>query len=313
MPLIRYNFMEKTWSKHIDYINAIANNNRKVFKDSKGVVLIKEGGLYQIPTTNKEWATWVKYEHEARVLWFRPHIKKSLSGFLERAPIGPSTTKALACSIIWNAALYIHCMKKPIAPEAIRRALLQGMQETNCPPELFNDSVDALEQMCLSVLEAISDNCGNINRCAIGILEDELQDSLRRRTCTNRFLRRTVCMRLITNGIATLKSRTLQRKMMLDELKNVHELKAGAFKAIERMLLRDDRILRFTEGVSILLPYTREEDSKRKSNARKRITMDHVMERNYKIACKITEGKKLTAAERKYKSLHKDEIEKLLK
>lgn len=306
MELRRINITAQEWQKLIDRVNKLSESNRKDFEDSRNNTYIRTDGLAQVPITNKEWAKWVGYEHDEQTLWFRPRVSKTPSGFLIQKPISYVSALALARSVTWNAALYIHLLNKPLAPKAIYGALAQSLKVSNCPSDMLSTVLKALEELCLSTLDALSDSDGSINRCSIQILKNELSGKLGRRNCSNRTLRKAICMKLLVNGIASLKTRREQQVMLLAELKKTPKLKGLAVHSIERALRLDPTILNATDGICVLLPYTEEELSEIRSSASTQGLTHDIAQRASDIINKIKAGKALSSAERKFKCLHKD-------
>lgn len=303
--LIRENVTLNCWEQVLAKFCYLAEENRKSFPMSAGNTYTRKDGLPQIPITNKEWASWVQFEHDERVLWFHPHIRMDMrTHLLTKVPFGHTTAFALVKAVVWNAALYINMMCQPIAPDSVRKALHQAMLDSNCPKEILEEALDNMTCLCFSVLDAISDKSGEINRISLKILKEELSDRLKKRTCSNRALRRKVCKWLIAQGIATLPTRTEQQKMLVDTLKSVPQLKGVALHAIERMLKQDRQILEYTDGISILLNYTPDEISNIRKAASTQKDVHSVYDRAEDIRKKIRNRIRLTHAERMFKTRH---------
>lgn len=306
MILKRENITGREWNSVLKEIRKLTERVSQIYGDSFGNPLMSDDGLYQIPITNKEWASWVGYEHEEQTLWFKPIFRKHPSGFLTKCPYGPPSLQALAKSIIWNTALYIHFFNKPVANRAIHRAVWQSLQDSSCPMDLRESVMETTAGLCIAILSSVSDAKGTINRCAIQLLKDDLDTKLGSRTCTNRNLRRNLCHQLIIQGIATLKTRTLQQNMLRTAVKGENRLKGSAVKSIERMLTTDEKLLKLNYGVSILLPYTPKEISKLRSSSRSLAEKDHIADRVNTIKEKIHNCMTLAGADRKFKSKYKD-------
>ena len=305
--LKRTDITRESWLNQIAYLKRLINNTEESYADCMGKPYESMDGLFQIPLTNKEWAKWVGYEHDEQTLWFKPIMKKSKNGFLVRGIYGPKSAVALVRALTWNASLYIHYLNKPIAHDAVIRAAKNSMEWSSCPVDLVPDVIKTIEELCIKIISAVSKDNGEINRASLQFLKTDIGEKLLgRRTCVNHALRKNICNQLIVNGIATMRTRLEQQILIRNTLKNVDALKSSAVRAIERMLTMDKNVLKMTGGLSILLPYTKEEKTliykKNRTDKTKTDTNDRVME----IYEKLANGEKLNATERKFKSRHKE-------
>lgn len=306
MPLIRFNVTEDMWYKTIDKMATITNRILKLYGPSTGKALFSEDGLPQIPITNKQWCQWVHYEHDEKTFWFRPLHRISLSGFYTKETYGPDTAISVAKSICWNAAVYIHTLKKPIGTESVRKAMKQSLiLDSSCPDKLIDVVIESANRLCHVLLNAVSSEEGEINRCALYFLQEDLQARLGPRNCVNKSLRRHICNRLIVEGIATKKTRTEQQNMIRRAIISESRLKYNAVRAIERMLTSDPVLLNLNHGASILLPYTKKELKAILHDTHMAGVMQNNMLRAQEIKCKMKAKIPLTGAERKFKSKNK--------
>ena len=306
--LKRIDITRESWLNQIAYLKRLIKNTDESYADCMGKPYTSMDGLFQIPLINKEWAKWVGYEHDEQTLWFKPIVKKSRNGFLVRGIYGPKSAVALVRALTWNAALYIHFLKKPIAHDAIIRATRSSIVDwSSCPVDLVPDVIKNIETLCIKILSAVSTDKGEINRASLQFLKNDIgEELLGRRTCVNHALRKNICNQLIVNGIATMKTRLEQQVLIRNTLKNVDALKSSAVRAIERMLTIDKTVLKMTGGLSILLPYTKEEKTSiYKKNRMDKVKVD-VNDRFLEICEKLANGEKLNATERKFKSRHKE-------
>lgn len=305
MKLTRENITAREWSSILKTIAKLAKNIESTYGKSFGKPLIARRGLSQIPITNSDWAAWVGYEHEEQTLWFKQILRRSPSGYLVKCLYGPPSLLALAKSVVWNAAMYIHFLQKPLSERAMYKAILQSLQDSSCPEQQRQQVADATATLCTAILASVSDSNGKINRCAIQLLKDDLDTRLGPRTCTNRNLRRNLCKQLLIRGIATLNSRTMQQNMLREAVKNEPRLKGSAVRSIERMLILDKRLIEINDGVTILLPYTTEEISKIHADTKLKSNRLSTENRVLAIKEKIRNCETLSGADRKFKSKHK--------
>ena len=278
------------------------------YGESLGTIDYSEKGLAQIPITNKEWAAWVGYEHDEQTLWFYPSVKLNLDGTPIRQKYGYRQVVPLAKSVIWNAALYLHYLQKPLHPRAILNAITQSLcKDSNCqPPEFIDPLAARMAKLCSTVLSVVCNVSGHINRCGLQILKEDLDTNYKGRTCTNRALRRKVCMQLVAQGIGGLETRVQQHNRILQALKAYPALKGSAVRAIERMLTLDKQLLEMNDGVALLLPYTQEERKGLCDNSHAEDTKAKTLQRVQALKDKLATGVKLSVAERMFKSRHRE-------
>lgn len=308
--LKRINVTLESWQQSLDIVRQLIDYVSATFGESDGNILYSEDGLPQVPVTNKQWASWIGYEHDEQTLWFRPIVKRQLNGFLARQPYGAKALLQLARSVVWNTALYIHFLRNPLHPRAMYRAVAQSLvQDSTCPQELIEPLASQISRLCYRILVAISDSDGDINRCGVQLLKDNLDTTLRGRSCTNKALRRSVCLQLVAQGIGGLETRIQQRNRILRVLKGYPALKGSAVRSIERMLTVDKELLGMNGGVAILLPYTDADKKNIYSTVQTQRRLDTVQKRVQAICEKLRAGEKLTAAERTFNSRHKDLFE----
>lgn len=305
MPLIRYSVSDAMWNENTNLIIAIKDHILKLYGPSSGNAFFREDGLSQIPIINSQWCQWVRHEHDELTLWFKPRIRRDPAGFISQEPIGPPAIVPLVKSICWNAAVYIYLFKKPIGTDSVRKAVKQTLINSSCPDKMIDVVAEAANLLCHTLLDAVSDPEGYINKCALQLLQGDLQEKMGRRNCVNKSLRRQICNRLIVEGIATKNTRMEQQNMIRRIVLSEHRLKLSAVRAIERMLSSDPKLLKLNGGVSLLLPYTKEEISAiRKCFSTKAKTFN-IEDRIALIKDKINRRIPLTSAERKFKCKHK--------
>lgn len=308
--LKRINVTLESWQGSLSIINQLKDYVSETFGETEGVVPYSDDGLSQVPVTNKQWAKWVGYEHDEQTLWFRPAVKRQLNGFFVRQPYGAKTVLHLARSVVWNATLYIHFLRKPLHPRAMFKAFVQSlMRDSTCPQDLVEPLASQLSRICYRVIAVICDGNGRINRCGIQFLKDNLDTTLHKRSCTNRTLRRNVCLQLVAQGIGGLETRIQQRNRIIRVLNGYPALKGSAVRSIERMLTKDGELLKMNGGVAILLPYAKSELKVLRNNTPNDSKRGSALERVKYLQEKIARGEKLTAAERTFKSRHKDLFE----
>lgn len=298
------NVVLEDWDSALSDIRKLIDYVHDTFGESFGKVPYSDDGLSQVPITNKDWARWVGYEHDEQTLWFHRIVQKQPDGTCVKKYYNEKAAWFLARSVTWNAAMYIHFI---LHPRAMYKALLQSLAcDSTCPTDIAELVASQLSHLCYGVLSIVCDENGAINRCGVQLLKDNLDTKLRRRACTNKALRRNICMQLVAQGIGGLETRIQQRNRIIQVLKGYPELKGSAVHAIERMLTLDKRLLKMNCGVSILLPYT---------DADKRIVHDNALAQERKANAlvraqalleKIRSKVPLTSAERKFKSRHKE-------
>lgn len=301
MKLVRENVTFTSWREAINKLDERTRSNRVRFCRSTAPEWPEDGALRQVPLTNKEWAQLVGYEHDERCLWFRQTIRRNADGVLVAMAFGPSSLMALVRSITWNAAVYLSIYRRGIAGGAIAATAKMALRYSSCPEELRGAAVASIESACLSVLGAIWTSIHGVNRCGLELLREELDGYLNRRTCTNRALRRRICLQLLAEGIMNLGSRTEQDEAIREKLNQYPELKATARRAIIKALTSGREFLEATEGVVILKPHTKAELAALVGLAKTNANADTKAARVEAIKAKMRRGESLTGAERKFK------------
>lgn len=305
MPLVRYSVSDEMWNNEVNTFTDITNRILKVHGQYKGTALFSDDGLPQIPITNKQWCQWIHYEHDEQTFWFRPRTKITPLGYLAKYTFGPPTSVTVAKAICWNAAVYIHTFKKPIGTDSVRKAMKQALLDSSCPDKLFDVIAECANRLCHVLLDAVSSETGEINRGALYLLQNDLQERLKRRNCVNKSLRRNICERLVVEGIAAKKTRTEQQNMIRRAVIAEPRLKKEAVRAIERMLSSDPKLLKLNAGVSLLLPYTKREISDIRKCYSVKAEKFKIYDRVELIKDKLRRHVPLTSAERVFKCRHK--------
>jgi hypothetical protein len=181
------------------------------------------------------------------------------------------------------------------------------MRMSTCPDALLSPMCHAITMMVMNTLMSISDpRTGQVNRIGLALLEEDLEGRLRGRTCTNKALRKSICMRLVARGIGGCSTRTEQERMLQKVLREEDRLKASALRSIRRMLQEDKALLKHNGGRPLLLQFTAGERHSQQKQVQGGAALDRNMERVHAILCKISSGKALTGAERVFKCKHRD-------
>ena len=296
----------ETWDEFLQKITETNERNLELLEGEVPGFLLSGEGLRQVPLTNKEWASAVGYEHEHRTLWFRPSMKRDRGGSMHLARWGAVSCWALARAVTWNAALYIHLTGRKLAHSAVKSAVARALGMSTCPDTMLTAVCSAVNTMAMNALMSISDpRTGQVNRIGLAILEEELGDRLRGRTCTNRALRRHVCMRLLARGIASCQGRLEQERLLQKVLREEDRLKASALRSIRRMLMEDRALLALNDGRPLLHPFTREEKGLQQRHVQGDAALDRNMERAGEILAKMASGQALTGAERVFRCKHR--------
>lgn len=134
-----------------------------------------------------------------------------------------------------------------------------------------------------------------------------LPDGLKRKSGVARVANnREICLELIAGGLLELETRIQQRNRIIRVLRRIGKDTPSYVRAIERMLTLDKKLLAMNDGVAILLPYTLDERKMLCANSYARSTKDRSLQRVRILQDKLSNGGALTAAERVFKSRHKE-------
>lgn len=307
ISLHRRDITAETWDETLTKITKTNEHNLELLEGEVPGFLLDDNGLQTVPLTNKEWAQWVGYEHEHRTLWFRAPMKRGRGGTLYLGRWGAVSCWALARAVAWNAALYIHLTAGRLSPSAVPATVARAMRMSTCPDAMLSPMCHAITMMVMNTLMSISDpRAGQVNRIGLALLEEDLEGRLRGRTCTNKALRRSICMRLVARGIGGCSTRSEQERMLQKVLREEDRLKASALRSIRRMLQEDKTLLKHNGGKPLLLQFTTGERHSQQKQVQGGAALDRNMERVHSILCKMSSGKALTGAERVFKCKHRD-------
>ena len=127
-----------------------------------------------------------------------------------------------------------------------------------------------------------------------------------RKGWSNRNARKCIVQHLVESELWDIPTRTEQEATIGTFISMYSDLKADAANSIIRSL---SKIYDSETGECLLKAWSKEELSAIKSEARQKSTAEHVAQRVSEIQAKLDKGERLTAVERKFKSLHKEMFE----
>ena len=117
---------------------------------------------------------------------------------------------------------------------------------------------------------------------------------------------RAICMRLIDQGFLDWDTYRQQRIHILRTLRSMGENTSNNIRAIERMFLKDPKVLQRNGGMPIMKPCTLEDRRVICNNDCAEQAKTKTLERVQALKDKLSAGGRLSVAERKFKSRHNE-------
>lgn len=324
-----------SWLPSIDEWNEksekIAQETERFTKRGRGgyAKIISNRGLAEIPLNLKEWKILTNgYELEdgTKSLWFNTLTKyKPDEKVRYHIPVMPEDRQLpdldrLSDSILWTICTLLSFTRYTITKDAIYSTILMAvfahvkvsdhshfnreyLHITEPEAEARERAVMALTRYCISVLDSILTEQGELPRSVFGMVQDLIKKGFARTTrwaCSAK--RQEIANYLIDQGICSLPTRMDQDEMIRDALTLIgRNLNTKAYPSIIKILSYNKVILKTIGGESALHAYTPQELSKVRAAARKGKFKPDMQAT---ILSKLKSDTPLTGAERVWKHRH---------
>lgn len=305
---------EQLWEQASEFLENKVLGLEKIFHLNREECQVLSGdGAEKSPCTTQLWHRDVAIEHSETTSYFRHWFKREGSS-LKVLKFSHLALMPLVRSSVWQALLYEFVSGKLCGRNAVRLRVEDELEHySNLASRKLIKKIGVLSQDWFNLVKEhlMSRNCP-LNRVSLGAAE-KLVVSLpgldyrnARRGWSNRKLRRTLAERISHSSFAELKTRKEQEAFVFRYISSNTDFKQDAAKAIIKIL---GNLVDVETGECILKPWSPEELSEIRREARIRGTADQVMQRALLIQSKIQKGERLTGAERKFKSVHKELFE----
>lgn len=300
------------WEKAADFLDARVSDLERATRLQRVSISVSydNEGIAMSPCTTQLWARDVGTEHDEHTCYFR-HWFRKVDGRLEAMRFSHLALMKLVRSCVWQALLYEHVEDKLCGRHAVRLRVEDELEHhSNCSDKKLIKRIGMLAQDMFNLVKCnLSAIDRPLNRAGLGIAErmlinfNGLDYRSARKGWSNRKFRRTIVQRLVDSGLWDIPTRTEQEAFIGSFISQYDKLKVGAAKDIIRTLYN---VFDVETGECIMKMLTKEELSAIRSEARQKSTAEHVAQRVSEIQAKLDRGERLTAPERKFKSLHKE-------
>ena len=297
------------WNEAVYKLEQRVLNFEKTFRCGKQVSH-NENGIRMSPCTAQLWRRDVGMEHDEYTCYFR-HWFKKVDGKLQVCKFSHLALMPLVRSCVWQGLLYEFITGTLCGREAVRLRVEDELEHySNLTSSQIRQSAGMLAQ---DFFNLVKNHLGAahtpLTRAGLGAAEKivvslpGLDYRNSRKGWSNRKLRREIAQQIIDAGVASLPTRKEQEAFVWKWLGQNSNLKQSAPSAILKLLCN---YYNLETGEVAIKPWSKEELSEIRKEARERGTAEKVMSRAAAILDKIQKGEKLTAAERKFKCVHKD-------
>ena len=300
------------WEKATDFLDARVSDLERATRLKRDAISVSSdpSGIAMSPCTTQLWARDVGTEHDEHTCYFR-HWFRKVDGKLEAMRFSHLALMKLVRACVWQALLYEHVENRLCGRHAVRLRVEDELEHhSNCSNKKLVKRIGMLAQDMFNLVKCnLSAIDRPLNRAGLGMAErmlinfNGLDYRSARKGWSNRKFRQAIVQRLVDSGLWDIPTRTEQEAFIGSFISQYDKLKVGAAKDIMRTLCN---VFDTETGECIMKMLTKEELSAIRSEARQKSTAEHVAQRVSEIQAKLDRGERLTTAERKFKSLHKE-------
>ena len=261
------------------------------------------------PCSAHHWQTDVGTEHDQYTCYFR-HWFKKVGGVLQCCKFSHLATMKLVRSCVWQALLSEFASGKLCGRDAVRLRVEEELDHySNLKNVRTRQRIGMLAQDFFGLVKNYLNSYDKpLTRAGMGGAEKMvinlhgLDYRSARKGWSNRAKRKFLAQRIIDAGIGDLPTRKEQEAFVWKFLSTDESLKETAPRAVLRLL---SEYYDTETGEVLIKPWSKREISEIRKEARERATFEKVAARAEAIQAKIHGGERLTAAERKFRSVHK--------
>ena len=307
------------WEKAADFLDARVSDIERATRLRRDAISVSSdpSGIAMSPCSTQLWARDVGKEHDECTCYFR-HWFRKVDGKLEAMRFSHLALMKLVRACVWQALLYEYVTGKLCGRHAVRLRVEDELEHySNCSGEKLIKRIGMLAQDMFNLvkcnLNAIDKPLNNVGLSMaerMVIHMEKLDYRNTRKGWSNRAARKRIVERLVESGLWDIPTRSEQEAYIGTFISMYSDLKADAARNIIRSL---SRVYDSETGECLLKAWSKEEISKIRSEARLKYTHEQVMSRVSEIQAKIIRGERLSGAERKFKSLHKEMFSVTLK
>lgn len=300
------------WGKAADFLEQQVEGLERRCRVRRDEVTIipDEDGIQYSPCTAQLWHRDVWVEHEEHTCYFR-HWFKKVDGKLQACRFSHLALMKLVRSCVWQALLYEFVKQKCCARHAVRLRVEDELEHySNCTSSKLRKRIGMLAQDWFNIVKHnLGANSRPLNRVNIASAErmvinmPGLDYRSQRKGWSNRKMRQELVRHIVDSRIAEFRTRGEQEAFVFRYIGSCNGLKQDAVKAIIRKLAT---YYNPETGECIIKPWSREELSAINSEKRTAHFADRVAIRVQEISAKMDRGEKLTNAEMKFKSVHRE-------
>ena len=270
-------------------------------------------GVQSAPCTSELWRTYIRTEHDEYTCYFRHWFRK-----IDDKPVlcrfSHTALMPLVRSCVWQTLLAEFITGKLAGRDAVRRRVEEELEHySNLKSSEVRRQCGMLAQDFFGLIKNhLNSSEKPLNRAGLGSAEKMVIDlpgmsyKSSRRGWSNRTLRKTIVQRIIDAGIGELPNRKEQEAFIWKWVSVYGELKQTAPKAILKAL---SSYYDSETGEVLMKPWSKEELSEIRREARNRGVAAKLLERATEISEKMSKGEKLTPVEKVFKSKHKNLFE----
>ena len=303
------------WEKAADFLDARVSDLERATRLRRDAISVTSdhSGIAMSPCSTQLWARDVGKEHDECTCYFR-HWFRKVDGKLEAMRFSHLALMKLVRACVWQALLYEYVTGKLCGRHAVRLRVEDELEHySNCHGNKLIKRIGMLAQDMFNLVKCNLNAIDKpLNSVGLGMAERMLINFKgldyrnTRKGWSNRLARKCIVQRLVESELWDIPTRSEQEATIGTFISMYSDLKADAAKSIIRSL---SKIYDSETGECLLKAWSKEELSAIKSEARQKSTAEHVAQRASEIQAKLDRGERLTAVERKFKSLHKEMFE----
>lgn len=271
-------------------------------------------GVPTAPCTPQLWHKYIASEHDEHTSYFR-HSFMKVDDKVKPRPFSHLALMPLVRSCVYQTLLAEFVTDRLAGKDAVRLRVEDELEHySNLKSSETRHKIGALAQDFFGLIKNhLNATDKPLNRAGLASAEKMVVNlpggvdyRSKRKGWSNRKLRQILADNIVNEGVEKLSSRKEQEAFVFRYLSADDQLKQSAVKAVLKLLLkRCDK-----DGVCVLKPWSKEELSEIRKEAREKGSVAKTMEKANVISEKLKNGEKLTDTERKFYYRHRDFFDK---